>query len=162
MSNGDAPWPTRAWSPTSGSPRRFRSAANPKRLTINVGRHKNMPGDTVLIDLGPVRSTDQLMEVLGIALELGGPNGNVEVQRPTDGQGWGKNWNALLDSLMYLDTGGIWGTSRRLHFPLQLEFQNSSLYRNTDPQGYAALSEVLESARKQYAVSGLKFGYAFK
>ncbi len=122
----------------------------------------NMPGDTITIDLGPVRSTDQLMDVLGNALELGGPNGNVQVTHPTDGKGWGKNWNALLDSLTCLDTGGIWGTSRAFHFPLRLEFQNSSTYRNTDREGYSVLCEVLESARKRYAESGLEFGYAFR
>ncbi len=116
-------------------------------------------GDTIAIDLHGVRSTAQLMDVFGEVLELGGPNGNVQVQGPSDGKGWGKNWNALLDSLTCLDTGGIWGTSRKLRFPLQLELRNFSTYRATDPRGFATLMEVLEDARERYAENDLEFGY---
>jgi hypothetical protein len=119
-------------------------------------------GDTITMDLHGVRSTEQLMEVLGEVLELGGPNGNVQVQGPGDGKGWGKNWNALLDGLTCLDTGGIWGTSRKLRFPLCLELKNSSTYRATDPKGFATLMEVLEDARQRYAENDLEFGYRFE
>jgi RNAse (barnase) inhibitor barstar len=116
-------------------------------------------GDTVVVDLQGVRSTAQLMDALGKALELGGPNGNVQVESPTDGRGWGKNWDALLDSLTYLDTGGIWGTSRKLRFPLRLELKNLSTYRATDQEGFATLVEVLETARERYAENDLQFTY---
>ena len=118
--------------------------------------------ETVVVDLQGVSSTAQLMDVLGAALELGGPDGNVQVLGPSDGKGWGKNWNALLDSLTCLDTGGIWGTSRRLRFPLRLELRNSSTYRATDPKGFATLIEVLESARERYAEVDLQFAYEFQ
>lgn len=123
-----------------------------------VGAH----WDTIAIDLSSVRSTTQLMDVFGEALELGGPHGNVQVQGPADGRGWGKNWNALLDSLTCLDTGGIWGTSRKLRFPLRLELKNSSGYRAADPEGFATLIDVLEDAREQNAESDLEFAYRFE
>lgn len=116
-------------------------------------------GDAIVIDLHGVRSTAQLMDVLGEALELGGPGGNVKVARPSDGKGWGKNWDALLDSLTYLDTGGIWGTSRKLRFPLQVELKNVSEYRTFDQKGFATLMEVLESTRERYAQNDLQFTY---
>jgi hypothetical protein len=99
------------------------------------------------------------MDVLGAALELGGPSGSVDVQSPADGSGWGKNWNALFDSLTCLDTGGIWGTSRKLRFPLQLELKNVAAYRGADPKGFATLLEVLEDARGRYAENDLDFTY---
>ena len=116
-------------------------------------------GDAVVVDLRGVRSTAQLMDAFGEALELGGPNGNVQVERPSDGMGWGKNWDALLDSLMYLDTGGIWGTSRKLRFPLQLELRNLSEYRAIDQKGFATLMEILENVRERYAQNDLHFTY---
>jgi hypothetical protein len=99
------------------------------------------------------------MDAFGEALELGGPSGNFEVQSPADGRGWGKNWDALLDSLTCLDTGGIWGNSRRLRFPLQLELKNLAAYRAADPKGFATLIEVLEDARQRYAGDDLDFTY---
>jgi RNAse (barnase) inhibitor barstar len=117
------------------------------------------PGDPKAVDLAGVRSTQQLMDVFGEAFALGGPNGNVHVQSPTDGKGWGRNWNALLDSLTCLDTGGIWGTSRKLRFPLQLELKNLATYRAADPGGFATLMEVLEDARERYAENDLEFTY---
>ena len=117
------------------------------------------PAQTVAIDLAGVRSTPQLMDAFGEALELGGPNGNVHVQSPTDGMGWGKNWSALLDSLTCLDTGGIWGTSRQFRFPLRVVLKNSATYRAADPKGFATLMEVLEDARERYAENDLEFAY---
>jgi hypothetical protein len=117
------------------------------------------PGDVIAVDLEGVQSTPELMDVFGEALELGGPSGNARVQSPADGRGWGKNWNALLDGLTCLDTGGIWGTSRKLRFPLQLELKNLATYRAADPGGFATLIEVLEDTRQRYAENELGFTY---
>jgi RNAse (barnase) inhibitor barstar len=65
----------------------------------------------------------------------------------------------LLDSLTCLDTGGIWGTSRKHRFPLQLELKNLATYRAADPGGFATLMEVLEDARERYAENDLEFTY---
>ena len=119
-------------------------------------------GDTVVVDLQGVRSAAELMDALGDALELGGPNGNVQVQHPTDGRGWGKNWDALLDSLTCLDSGGIWGTSRKLRFPLRLELKNSSTYRATDQKGFGILMEILDTARERYGENDLHFTYGIQ
>ena len=117
------------------------------------------PGETIVIDLRAVRSEAQLMDALGEALELGGPNGNVLIAHSSDGKGWGKNWDALLDSLSCLDTGGIWGTSRKLRFPLRLTLKNASAFRRSDKESCSVLLEVLEDARARYAKHGLEFAY---
>ena len=119
-------------------------------------------GETFVVDLGTVRSEEQLLDLLGDALELGGPDGNVNVAHPGEAKGWGKNWNALLDSLTCLDTGGIWGTSRRFTFPLKLEFANSSAFRDADPISYSILLEVLETVRGRYAHDGVEFSYVLR
>jgi len=121
----------------------------------------NDPAETIVIDLCRVRSSEQLLDLLGAKLELGGPEGNVPVMSPTSGVGWGRNWDALNDSLAYLDSGGIWGTSRKPAFPLRLDFINSSAYKSADPKGYAIFLEILKSARDKYGAEGISFEYGF-
>ena len=60
------------------------------------------------------------------------------------------------------NTGGIWGTSRKICFPLHIEFADSSAYRSADAFGFARFSEILERARAFYAKSGLRFEYVFR
>lgn len=113
-------------------------------------------GETITVDLRAVQSTPQLMDVLGEALQLGGPDGNVD---PADGKGWGKNWDALYDSLRCLDSGGIWGTNRKPQFPLRMALKNSATLRSADREGYSLLLEVLEDTREWYARHGLEFAF---
>jgi hypothetical protein len=119
-------------------------------------------GNSLVIDLGAVRSKPQLLELLGHVLELGGPQGNIPVIAVNANKGWGMNWDALYDSLTYLNTGGIWGNSRKLRFPLRIEFTGSNVYRSEDASGFETFSEILERVRGFYAKRGLSFEYAIK
>lgn len=84
-----------------------------------VGPSEKMP-NTVTIDLNGIKTKEALIEQLGSALELGGPDGNHRFEAVNAGEGWGLNWDALNDSRCYLDSGGIWGTSTKFKFPLTL------------------------------------------
>ena len=118
-------------------------------------------GETVVLDLYHVRSKEQLIDLLGEKLELGGPAGNHPVTAVDAGRGWGRNWDALKDSLAYLDSGGIWGTSRPFRFPLRIRFANSSNYRKADPQGFETLAGILGDVQGIYAKDGMRFSYEF-
>lgn len=115
----------------------------------------------VEIDLAGIRSTNQLLAHLGSELELGGPAGNHKTRAGEERAGWGLNWSALKDSLCYLDSGGIWGTSTRLPFPLTLRFVNHDAFEYACPQEFATLVSILEDVRSIYRRSGLDFGFQF-
>jgi hypothetical protein len=113
----------------------------------------------VVVDLQGVVDARGLLERLGDVLELGGPNGNHRVESGTQ-SGWGMNWDALADSLLSLDTGGIWGTSSRASFPLLVRFDNVADLRAKDPSALHTLAEVLQRVRARYAQDSLSFEYS--
>ncbi len=96
----------------------------------------------VIIDLNGLKTQSEIMQKFGEILEFGGPDGNIDVDLGTH-KGWGLNWNALNDSLKYLEIGGIWGTARKFQFPLKLLILNSSLFKQTDLEGFKILMEIL-------------------
>src|SRR5688572_7019544 len=102
-----------------------------------------------VIDLNGVADSAALLYVLGQRFELGGPLANHPVG-PNGMTGWGMNWDALADSLRYLDAGGIWGTSTKVPFPLLLRFENVEALSREDPQALGLLQEVLEEAKVSY------------
>jgi len=113
----------------------------------------------VQIDLKHVKSKMDLLKEFGDKLELGGPNGNVPVTGSMRGRGWGLNWDALNDSLCCLDSGGIWGTSKRFEFPLKLVIMNHQVYLRHDPEGFRTLVEILEDVKGSYSASEMLFEY---
>ena len=113
---------------------------------------------TVIIDLAEVLTTSDLLARIGDVLEFGGP-GDLTGTNPTSGRGWGRNWDALADCLCYVDSGGIWGTSRPLKFPLSLRFENSSGIQAAEPASVRTLIEVLEDAATKYAKTGFIFNF---
>jgi hypothetical protein len=115
--------------------------------------------EIIEVDLTSVGSKQELLHLLGEIFELGGPGGNVPVTGPTEGKGWGCNWDALADSLSCLSEGGIWGTSRVFQFPLFVTFKGSATYRASDPEGYTTFVEILEGTRSLYASEDLQFDY---
>jgi hypothetical protein len=119
-------------------------------------------GEILTIDLSEIRTEDDLLDLLGVELELGGPDGNCHVSAGNAGRGWGKNWNALNDSLRYLPDGGIWGTSRRFAFPLHIEFVNVAAYRFSDKADYSTLVDILSSTQRCYAKERQTFSFSFK
>ena len=113
----------------------------------------------VQIDLKHIVTKQDLLREFGTELELGGPNGNVPVIGPMDGKGWGMNWDALKDSLTCLETGGIWGTSKKFDFPLKLVLINYKQFAQNSPTDFQILSEILETVAGIYSRAGKVFKY---
>ncbi len=116
----------------------------------------------IIIDLSGVRNQVQILHKLGEIFEFGGPNGNISVSSPTAGKGWGLNWDALNDSLRYLDTGGIWGTSKKFEFPLKIVFENSRELQENEKESFKTLKEILEDTIKYHKSEGREFLIEFK
>jgi hypothetical protein len=114
------------------------------------------------IDLSNVETKQDLLLRFGEVLELGGPNGNFQIKRRGARKGWGVNWDALLDSLCCLDSGGIWGTSKRLEFPLTLVVTNYQRYQELKPKEMQVLREILGHVAAIYAQHGMSFQYEFR
>ena len=113
--------------------------------------------EVLRIDLGAVHSEDELLSCLGEVFEFGGPNGNVRADSRVTGKGWGMNWNAVFDSLSYLDTGGIYGTSRIPKFPLCVKFIGGKKYKASHPASYVILADILAQQQGAYALRDLRF-----
>lgn len=95
---------------------------------------------------------------IGECLQLGGPDGNHTV-RPGGESGWGMNWDALFDCFLNLHSGGIWGTSPVLDFPLRLSFLGSGDLRRETPRAFSILQDILEQTRETYARRGMDFEF---
>lgn len=129
---------------------------------MSLGTKMISDGETVVLDLDHVRSKEQLIELLGEKLEFGGRSGNHPVTAVDAGRGWGRNWDALKDSLTCLDSGGIWGTGRQFRFPLRIQFANSTNYREADPEGFETLAAILRDVQGIYAKDGMHLSYQFE
>jgi hypothetical protein len=134
---------------------------NYSKIKRNRPGEINMPGVKKTIDVAGIKTKDELLTLLGRELFLGGVNGNHPLKAVNAGAGWGMNWDALKDSLSCLDSGGIWGTSPKLEFPLLLEFINSDQYMNADREGFRILKSILNDTKATYLKDGLQFNYAF-
>lgn len=118
----------------------------PTVLTINIqGKH----------------SKADVLAAMGEALQLGGPGGNHPV-RPGEQSGWGMNWDALFDCLLNLHSGGIWGTSPVIAFPLKLVITGTEAFARDNPDAFAVLTDVLEQTRETYARSGRIFEFVIR
>lgn len=113
------------------------------------------------IDIQGEHSKANVLAAMGEALQLGGPGGNHPV-RAGEEFGWGMNWDALFDSLLYLDSGGIWGTSPVIEFPLELVISGTGAFARHNPDAFAVLKDVLEQTRETYARTGLVFGFVIR
>lgn len=109
----------------------------------------------VVIDLAGCRDKEQALLKFGAALEFGGPNANYRSNQGKKG-GWGVNWDAFNDSLGYLDSGGIWGTSRKLGFPLRLVVRGLKGFRAADPESAKILEGILSAQPPSYKDSNLE------
>jgi len=106
-------------------------------------------GESLVIELGTIRSSAQLLQLLNQTLALG------------ESPGGGADWNTLCDSFTYLGTGGVWGNGRKFLFPLHFNFTGSDLCRRADPAGFSMLSVTLESTRAFYLRNRIGFSYEF-
>jgi hypothetical protein len=106
----------------------------------------------VTIDLKGLKTKEEVLHTFGEVFQLGGgPEGNIPVAANTTGKGWGMNWDALADSMSYLDTGGMWGTSRKFEFPLTITVVNVQDFQENDSRGFSTLEEILDATKEQYA-----------
>lgn len=111
---------------------------------------------TISINLHGVTDEAQLLALIGEALQFGGPDGNHRLESGVSA-GWGLNWDALADSLCYLDEGGIWGTAPKHPFPLLLRFDGALELANSCPRVIGTLEGILLETKEKYALAGLKF-----
>jgi len=117
---------------------------------------------TVLtISLLGKRTKAEVLCVLGEVLQLGGPGGNHPVS-PGGQAGWGHNWDALFDCLLNLPSGGIWGTSPPVRFPLRLVLTDAGQLAQQSPDALTVLTDVLEQTRDTYARTGRIFEFAIE
>lgn len=107
------------------------------------------------------RSKADVLAAMGKALQLGGPDGNHPVF-PGEESGWGMNWDALFDCLLNLHSGGIWGTSPIIEFPLELVISGAEAFARKNPDAFAVLNDVLEQTRETYARTGRVFGFVIR
>lgn len=117
--------------------------------------------NVLTIDIQGKHSKADVLAAMGEALQLGGPGGNHPV-RAGEEFGWGMNWDALFDSLLYLDSGGIWGTSPVIAFPFELVITGVEAFARQNPDAFAVLNDVLEQTRETYARSGRVFEFVIR
>ena len=115
----------------------------------------------VVIDLSLCTSEEELLRAFGKAFEFGGPDGNHKTC-VGDHSGWGMNWAALEDSLSCVDSGGIWGSSRKFAFPLALELTNTATIHEVGESYFARLIDILRATEKTYEREGLTFKFIVK
>lgn len=112
----------------------------------------------VEIDLGNIDGKEKLLKLFGEIFELGGPNGNVDCSS-AEKKGWGINWDALNDSLSYLDAGGIWGNSKRFTFPLHVYITHYKKFEQEHPRDSKILIEILVNKVEQYKRHEMEFEF---
>lgn len=110
------------------------------------------------IELTGLADAKLVLARIGECLQLGGPDGNHTV-RPGEERGWGMNWDALFDCFLNLHSGGIWGTSPVLAFPLHLSFIGGEDFRREAPRAFLILQDILEQTRETYARRGMDFEF---
>ena len=113
----------------------------------------------VEIDLLQCESKNEVLLKFGEALRFGGKNGNNSVTGPFAGKGGGINWDALNDSLRYLDSGCICGTSPKLTFPIIVKITNYQRFNQNVPEQFKVLVEILEDAKAEYTKEGKVFEF---
>ena len=116
----------------------------------------------IIIDLLGIENKEQVLFKLGEVFEFGVPQENVPISSTTIGKGWGLNWDALIDSLRYLATGGIWGTSKKFEFPLKVVIENSRELQENEKESFETLKEILEDAVKDYKSKKEELSVEFK
>ena len=113
------------------------------------------------IDLFGCNDSEDVLLRFGEILQFGGPKGNVRTKANVNNIGWGINWDAFNDCLRDLEVGGIWGSAKKIEFPLKLVIKNFKDFSKNEPNGFKTLKEILEEHQKEYAKKDKKFQIIF-
>ena len=108
----------------------------------------------IIINLSGLKTKEEILHKFGEVFEFGGPDGNIPVKSPDQGNGWGFNWDAMNDSFRSLEEGGIWGTSKKFTFPLKIEISNYNKFKENDSESFRILKEILDDQIKGYKQEG--------
>ncbi len=116
----------------------------------------------ISIDLFGCKDNDDVLVRFGEILQFGGPKGNVTAMAGVINRGWGINWNAFNDCLRDLEVGGIWGSAKKIEFPLKLFITNYQDFSKSEPEGFKILQRILGDHQKKYVNDGKKFEVTLK
>jgi|SRR3989338_5471523 len=108
----------------------------------------------IIIDLSGLNTEDKVLHKFGEVFEFGGPGGNIPANGPNQGKGWGFNWDAMNDSFRSLGKGGIWGTSKKFNFPLEIEIINYQEFQESNTKGFQIMQEILKDQAEEYSKEG--------
>ena len=112
----------------------------------------------VVIGLDGLVTNQDVLSKFGDVFELGSPNGN---HLPDHKGGWGLNWDAFEDAMMYVQEGGIWGTSQKFVFTLMITIHGYVDLKRNNPEGFSTLRDTLASVATDYTGRGLSLEIAF-
>jgi hypothetical protein len=115
----------------------------------------------IRVDLFGCKDSKDVLLRFGEILQFGGPKGNVPARANINNIGWGINWNAFNDSLRDLEVGGIWGSAKKVEFPLKLIISNYQDFSKSEPKEFKILKEILEEHQKEYVKEGKKLQVVF-
>jgi RNAse (barnase) inhibitor barstar len=116
----------------------------------------------IIIDLSGIKNKNQILYKLGEVFEFDGSEESVSTSSSNTRKGWGLNWDALNDSLRYLTTGGIWGTSKKFELPLRVVFKNSRELQESEKESFNTLRKIFEDAAKDYELENKELIVEFK
>ncbi len=115
----------------------------------------------VVVDLLGLKTERDVLLKFGEVFEFGGPDGNIPARGNVHGIGWGCNWDAMNDSLYSLEEGGIWATSKKFSFPLEIEVTNFKEFEENDPRRFQTLKEILDTHINEYQKEGKVMSVTF-
>ena len=95
----------------------------------------------ILIDLSGLKTEEEVLRKWGDVFNFGG----------ADEKGWGLNWDAFNDCLRELEDGGIWGTSKKFTFPLEIEIANYKEFKNADAKEFDIMKDILQYQMEEYS-----------
>ncbi|MFH1443633.1 MAG: barstar family protein [Candidatus Micrarchaeota archaeon] len=88
------------------------------------------------VDLFGCKDSEDVQLRFGEIFQFGGPKGNIAAKADVMDIGWGINWDAFIDCLRDLEVGGIWGSAKKVVFPLKIKILNYQEFLALDTKGF--------------------------
>jgi hypothetical protein len=114
------------------------------------------------IDLFGCKDKEDVFTRFGEILQFGGPKGNVKIGTNDMISGWGMNWAAFYDCLKSLEEGGIYGSAKKIKFPLKLVVHNFEDFKLNSPKDFEILAKTRNHVKKYYLELNQKFDFTFE